>query len=103
MLASTPLRNSRPELIVDDGQGVVTSGASYSLARTQPGSGTLAQVYQQERHIGPIDSGMPAKTLVEGAYSHRRMSLKTGIEVGGSRVPFLVIFGSFWADQREAR
>ncbi len=38
-----------------------------------------------------------------GAYSHRRMSLKTGIEVGGSRVPFLVIFGSFWADQREAR
>ncbi len=37
------------------------------------------------------------------AYSHRRMSLKTGIEVGGSRVPFLVIFGSFWADQREAR
>jgi hypothetical protein len=69
MLASTPLRNNRPELIVDDGQGVVSSGASYSLARTRPGSGTLAQVYQQERHIGPIDSGMPAKTLVEGALS----------------------------------
>ncbi len=69
MLASNPLRNSRPELVVDDGQGVVTSGASYSLARTRPGSGTLAQVYQQERHIGPIDSGMPAKTLVEGALS----------------------------------
>jgi hypothetical protein len=45
MLASTPLRNSRTELIADDGEGVVTSGASYSLARTRPGSGTLAQVY----------------------------------------------------------
>ena len=28
MLASNPLRNSRPELIADDGQGVFTSGAS---------------------------------------------------------------------------
>jgi alpha-glucosidase len=37
------------------------------------------------------------------AYSHRRMSLKTGREVGGSRVSFLVIFRSFGADQREAR
>jgi hypothetical protein len=31
------------------------------------------------------------------------MSLKTGREEGGSRVPFLVVFGSFGADQREAR
>jgi hypothetical protein len=31
------------------------------------------------------------------------MSLKTGREVGGSRVSFLVICGSFGADQREAR
>jgi hypothetical protein len=45
MLASNPLRNSRPELIADDGQGVVTSGASYSLAR--PESGTPAQVYKK--------------------------------------------------------
>jgi hypothetical protein len=37
------------------------------------------------------------------AYSHRRMSLKTGREVGGSRVSFLVSFGSFGADHREAR
>ena len=36
-------------------------------------------------------------------YSHPRMSLKTGREVGGSGVSFLVIFGSFGADQREAR
>jgi len=46
MLASNPSRNSRPELIADDGQGVFTSGASYSLARTRPESGTLAQVYK---------------------------------------------------------
>jgi hypothetical protein len=31
------------------------------------------------------------------------MSLKTGREVGGSRVSFLMILGSFGADQREAR
>ena len=37
------------------------------------------------------------------AYSHRRMSLKTGREVSGSRVSFLVVFGWFGADQREAR
>ncbi len=36
MLASNPLRNSRPELIANDGQGVYTSGASYNLARTRP-------------------------------------------------------------------
>jgi len=36
------------------------------------------------------------------AYSHRRMSLKVGREGGGSRVSFLLIFGSFGADQREA-
>ncbi len=47
MLASNPLRNSRPELIAYDGQGVVSSGASYSLARTRPECGTLAQVYKQ--------------------------------------------------------
>ncbi len=34
MLASNPLRNSRPELIAYDGQGVVSSGASYSLVTT---------------------------------------------------------------------
>jgi hypothetical protein len=48
MLASNPLRNSRPELIADDGTGRVSSGASYSLARTRPDSGTLAQVYKKE-------------------------------------------------------
>ena len=47
MLASTPLRNSRPELIADDGQGVFSSGASYSLARTRPECGTPAQVYKK--------------------------------------------------------
>jgi hypothetical protein len=46
MLASTPSRNSRPELIANDGQGV-SSGASYNLARTRPDSGTLAQVYKK--------------------------------------------------------
>ena len=47
MLASNPLRNSRPELIAYDGQGVVSSGASYSLVRTRPECGTLAQVYKK--------------------------------------------------------
>jgi hypothetical protein len=47
MLASNPLRNSRTELIADDGQGVFTSGASYSLARTRPECGTPAQVYKK--------------------------------------------------------
>jgi hypothetical protein len=45
MLASTPLRNSRPELIADDERGVFSSGAPFSLARTRPECGTLAQVY----------------------------------------------------------
>ena len=47
MLASNPSRNSRPELIADDGQGVFSSGASYSLARTRPECGTPAQVYKK--------------------------------------------------------
>jgi hypothetical protein len=47
MLASIPLRNSRTELIADDGQGVFSSGASYSLARTRPECGTPAQVYKK--------------------------------------------------------
>ena len=47
MLASTPLRNSRPELIADDGQGAFSSGVSYSLARTRPECGTPAQVYKK--------------------------------------------------------
>jgi hypothetical protein len=47
MLASIPLRNGRTELIADDGQGVFSSGASYSLARTRPECGTPAQVYKK--------------------------------------------------------
>lgn len=47
MLASNPSRNSRPELIADDGQGVFLPGASYSLARTRPRSGTPTQVYKK--------------------------------------------------------
>ena len=43
----------------------------------------------------------PRVSLAE-AYSHRRMSLKTGREIGVSRVSFLVIFGLSGADQREA-
>jgi hypothetical protein len=48
---------------------------------------------------------MPLSNVdVKGAaYSHRRMSLKTGGEVGGSRVSFLVVLEAFGADQREAR
>jgi hypothetical protein len=45
MLASNPSRNSRPELIADDERGVFSSGAPFSLARTRPECGTLAQVY----------------------------------------------------------
>jgi hypothetical protein len=47
MVATNPLRNSQPELIANDGQGVYTSGASYSLARTRPECGTPAQVYKR--------------------------------------------------------
>jgi hypothetical protein len=48
MLASNPSRNSRPELIADDGQGVILSGASYSLAPGPTGKRTPAQVYKKE-------------------------------------------------------
>jgi hypothetical protein len=47
LVATNPLRNSRPELIANDGKGVFTSGASYSLARTRPERGTSAQVYKK--------------------------------------------------------
>ena len=48
MLASTPLRNSRPELIAYDGQGVLLLARSTALARARrSGGGVPAQVYQQ--------------------------------------------------------
>ena len=86
MLASNPLRNSRPELIADDGQGallparpiawtgpegcgaeaaaILTPGAR-SLAAQAHGreGGTPVQVYQKERHIGPIDSACLKKRI----------------------------------------
>jgi hypothetical protein len=42
MLASNPSRNSRPELIADDGQGMFFPACPI-LAPTRPGSGTTAQ------------------------------------------------------------
>jgi hypothetical protein len=43
MLASTPSRNSRPELIADDGQGMFFPACPLTLAAARPESGIAAQ------------------------------------------------------------
>jgi hypothetical protein len=43
MLASNPLRNSRPELIANDGQDMFLSGLSYTLVPARPESGIRTQ------------------------------------------------------------
>ena len=48
MLASNPSRNSRPELIADDGQGMLLSGVSYTLAPARPESGTRPGVNRSD-------------------------------------------------------
>jgi hypothetical protein len=67
MLASNPLRNSRPELIADDGQGMFFLVCPIPWQAARPESGTRPRGKKQERHIGPIDSDMPQKTPCEGA------------------------------------
>jgi hypothetical protein len=67
MLASNPSRNSRPELIADDGQVMFFPACPIPWQRARPESGTRPRGKKQERHIGPIDSAMPSKTHSEGA------------------------------------
>ena len=67
MLASNPPRNSRPELIADDGQGMYFPVCPIPWQRSDRKAGHAPGVKKQERHIGPIDSDMPQKTLYEGA------------------------------------
>ena len=43
MLASNPSRNSRPELIANDGQNMFLSGVSYTLVPARPESGIRTQ------------------------------------------------------------
>jgi hypothetical protein len=47
LLASNPLRNSRPELIADDGQDVYFPVRPIAWPGPEPGSGTPAQVYKK--------------------------------------------------------
>ena len=60
----TRSRNSRPELIADDGQDVVPPGASYSpVPGPANGRRQLDRAFTSEDdYIGPIDSVMPEKT-----------------------------------------
>jgi hypothetical protein len=66
MLASIPLRNSRPELIADDGQGMF-----FPACPIYPGTGPTGKrdsgpgVKGTNDNIGPIDSVMPEKTHSE--------------------------------------
>jgi hypothetical protein len=46
MLASNPLRNSQPELIADDGQGVFLPARPIAWPGPDREAGTPAQVYQ---------------------------------------------------------
>ena len=64
MLASNPLRNNRPVLVATMSRAqnlrCVLAG---SLGRTRPGSGTSAQVIDENIHR-PTDTVMPEKTHV---------------------------------------
>jgi len=62
LLASIPLRNSRPELIATMGRAQNFPVRSDSLGRTRPESGRCRPRLKKERHIGAIDSAMPEKT-----------------------------------------
>jgi hypothetical protein len=66
MLASNPPRNSRPELIADDGQGMFLSGVSYTLAPARPESGLGPGVQDGMTHRTDRFR-MPQKTHSEGA------------------------------------
>ena len=87
MLASNPSRNSRPELIADDGQGMCFPACPIPLAAARPESGTRPRGKKKEGHIGPIDSGMPEKTHTEGAlifYTATAPEAETGKELSNS-------------------
>ena len=81
MLASNSSRNSQPELIADDGQGMFFPACARTLAAARPESGTRPRGKKQERHIGPIDSDMPEKTHSEGA-----LIFHTATAAGGEAV-----------------
>jgi hypothetical protein len=74
MLASNPLRNSRPELIADDGQGMFFPVRPIPWQRPDRKAAHAPGV-KKERHIGPIDSDMPQKTPCEGALLVRSKGL----------------------------
>jgi hypothetical protein len=64
MPASNSLRNSRPKIIADDGQGVFSSGASYRLARTRPECGQACRPVKQRlnariRPARPNENAIP--------------------------------------------
>jgi hypothetical protein len=64
MLASNPLRNSRPVLVATMGRTRnLRRVLAVSLGRTRPGSGTSAQVIEKVVHR-PTDTAMPEKTHV---------------------------------------
>jgi len=67
MLASNPSRNSRPELIADDGQGVFLPARPIAWPGPDREAGRRPRFTRSNDHIGPIDSAMPEKTHFEGA------------------------------------
>jgi len=68
MLASTPSRNSRPELIADDGQGVLLLSRPRAWAGPDQREAVPWPEFTRSNNTSdPIDSAMPEKTLVEGA------------------------------------
>jgi hypothetical protein len=65
MLASNPLRNSRPVLVATMSRAQnLRCVLAASLGRTRPGSGTSAQVIHESIHR-PTDTVMPEKTHVQ--------------------------------------
>jgi hypothetical protein len=65
MLASNPLRNSRPVLVATMSRTPnLRCVLAASLGRTRPGSGTSAQVSNENIHR-PTDTVMPEKTHVQ--------------------------------------
>jgi hypothetical protein len=64
MLASNSSRNSQPELIADDGQGMFFPACPKTLAAARPESGTRPRGKKMERHIEPASLRNAWETLV---------------------------------------
>jgi hypothetical protein len=85
MLASNPPRNSRPELIADDGQGMFFPACPIPWQRPDRKAGHAPGVKGRNDTSDAIDSGMPPKTHFEGALPfHAVRSRSSGRERSNS-------------------